>query len=65
MSVAPLGRPEPHHNLRSEERRHLYHRGSQGRRRVAGDQRAGSRVKMRGAVFVKKINTDTKREDCT
>ena len=29
------GRPGPHHDLRSEERRHLYRRVSHGRRRVA------------------------------
>jgi bifunctional non-homologous end joining protein LigD len=36
-------RPGPHHDLRPQERRHLYHRVSDGRRRVVGDQRAGWR----------------------
>src|SRR5262249_57848290 len=36
-------RPKPHHDLRSEERRHLYHRVSHLRRRAAGGQRAGWR----------------------
>ena len=35
-------RPKSHHDLQSEERWHLYHRVSHVRRRVAGDQRAGS-----------------------